>query len=282
LPTWKLTLEYDGTRYHGWQEQRNVRTVAGIVRAAAEKLLGNRVELGGAGRTDSGVHALAQVAHLRAGQRLRDSMLSRGLNDLLPADINILKAEAVAANFDARRDAIGRYYLYQISTRRTAFAKQYVWWIKDRLDVDRMRSALECLQGRHSFAAFCEQRPDEKSWTVEVNNVEMRTDGDLVLIRIGASHFLWKMVRRVVGMLVEVGREQVSVDEFRGLLSPLSRGGKTTSQPDVRRAALDVAAHTAPPSGLFLERVVYVEKDRDPKPLVAAFHVGSRRSNHTS
>jgi tRNA pseudouridine38-40 synthase len=281
LPTWKLTLEYDGTRYHGWQEQRNVRTVAGIVRAAAEKLGGNRVELGGAGRTDSGVHALAQVAHLRAGQRLRDSMLSRGLNDLLPADINILKAETAAANFDARRDAIGRYYLYQISTRRTAFAKQYVWWIKDRLDVDRMRSALESLQGRHNFAAFCEQRPDEKSWTVEVTDVQMRTDGDLILIRIGASHFLWKMVRRVVGMLVEVGREQVSVDEFRGLLSPLSRGGKTTSQRDGRREALDVAAHTAPPSGLFLERVVYAENDRASKPLVAAFPVGSQRSNHT-
>ena len=275
MPIWKLTLEYDGTRYHGWQEQKNARTVAGMVRAAAEKLLGNRVELGGAGRTDSGVHALAQVAHLRAGRRLSDSMLARGLNDLLPADINILKAELAAAGFDARRDAIGRYYLYQISTRRTAFAKEYVWWIKDRLDVDKMRSALECIKGRHDFAAFCEHRPDEKSWIVEINGVEMGIDGDLMLIRIGASHFLWKMVRRIVGMLVEVGRERVGVDEFKRLLLPVRGHSTMPSGPDSKGESLNVAAHTAPPSGLFLERVLYREEDRPPKALVAAFPLGS-------
>src|SRR5260370_503844 len=103
LPTWKITVEYDGTRYHGWQDQQNARTVAGMVRRAANELLGGPVQLGGAGRTDSGVNALAQVAHLRAGRLLQPSLIKQGLNDLLPSDINVLKAEAASPTFDARR-----------------------------------------------------------------------------------------------------------------------------------------------------------------------------------
>jgi len=279
LPSWKVTLEYDGTRYHGWQEQQNARTVAGMVRKAATDLLGGSVHLGGSGRTDSGVHALAQVAHLKAGRRLQASLIRQGLNDLLPADINVLKAEDAESTFDARRDAKARYYLYQISTRRTAFAKQYVWWVKSRLDLDRISRSLAALKGTHDFAPFCEQRPDQRSSTVEVKQAEMAVDGDLILLRFGARYFLWKMVRRVVGMLVEVGRGRVEVEEFQSLLLIARGREKRDRERLVTDGRLSVAAHTAPPSGLFLEQVVYDERRDLPGTLQAAFHewLGCRR-----
>jgi tRNA pseudouridine38-40 synthase len=140
-----------------------------------------------------------------------------------------------------------RYYLYQISTRRTAFAKRYVWWVRDRLNVERMSEAARLLAGRHDFEAFSERRADDRSTIVAIDSAEMRIDGDLILFRIGATHFLWKMVRRIVGSLVEVGRGNIDVDHFRALLEKSDRAPKEFS----------VAAHTAPPSGLFLERVIY-------------------------
>ena len=134
LRTWKLTLEYDGTRYSGWQEQTNARTIAGNVRQSAEDFLQSEVELHGSGRTDAGVHALAQVAHLRA--RLKSAPqpheLRRALNEGLPADIAVLRVEPSDNKFHARHDAVQRSYLYQISTRKRAFEKKFVWWVKER------------------------------------------------------------------------------------------------------------------------------------------------------
>jgi tRNA pseudouridine38-40 synthase len=250
LPVWKLTIEYEGTRYYGWQEQKNSRTVAGELRGAAEKFFEERVELAGAGRTDAGVHALAQVARLKASRNARPIELLYGLNDRLPADINLLRVEEIRSSFDPRRDAISRSYVYQISTRRTAFAKKFVWWVRDPLHVEAMRKATSLLIGRHDFGSFCEHREDERSTIVVVERVEIAQDGDLILVRIGASHFLWKMVRRIVGALVEVGRGRLAVEGFASLLSPALK------RPSVAKS-FDVPAFTAPPSGLFLEKVVY-------------------------
>src|SRR5450432_2824284 len=137
MPTWKLTLEYDGTRYHGWQTQKNAdRTVQGVLARAARELLGEDATVGGAGRTDAGVHALAQVAHLKARKSLSPREVEHGLNDRLPFDVNVLTAEPADASFHARFDASSRRYLYRISKRRTAFDKRLVWWVKDRLDID--------------------------------------------------------------------------------------------------------------------------------------------------
>jgi tRNA pseudouridine38-40 synthase len=250
LPTWKLTLEYDGTRYHGWQEQKNARTVAGELRSAAESLLSSKVDLIGAGRTDAGVHALAQVARLRTErrtERVRPPEILLGLNDQLPPDINVLAVEETSWNFDPRRDAVARYYLYQISTRRTAFGKRFVWWVKEPLNIDLMQQAAKSLIGRHDFKAFCEKVAEETSTIVVVNRADLITSGDLILFRIGASHFLWKMVRRVVGLLVETGRDRLDARQFATLLNTAER----------RTSTIDVAARTAPSSGLFLERVVY-------------------------
>ena len=251
MPTWKLTIEYDGTRYQGWQEQKNARTIAGEIRKVAEDIFQLRVDISGAGRTDAGVHAIAQVARLHADKPIRPVILLRELNDRLSFDINILRVEEVHHSFDARRDAKSRYYLYQISTRRTAFAKKYVWWVRDSLNFNKMQEAAKLLVGRHNFLCFTDKRIEEQITIVKVDKLEVKKEGELILFRIGASHFLWKMVRRVVGALVEVGRHKLTIEDFHKLL--LSTRNESLK-------FFDIAAHTAPPSGLFLERVIYDDK----------------------
>ena len=149
MPTYKLTIEYEGTRYSGWQAQGNTqKTIQGHLLRAASDVLGD-ADIGGAGRTDAGVHASAQVAHLRTHKTHDPLQLTRKLNDLLPHDISILDAVRVNDDFHARHDAKSRVYLYQIATRRTAFAKSFVWWIKDRLDLDAMQNAASSIAGVH-------------------------------------------------------------------------------------------------------------------------------------
>jgi tRNA pseudouridine38-40 synthase len=256
MQTWKLTLEYDGTRYSGWQEQPNSRTVQGELYKAAQDLFRCDLELGGAGRTDAGVHAMGQVAHLkilgRTKLKLDPTQIFYGLNDRLPADINLLEIAAAAPRFHARHDAVARNYLYQISTRRTAFAKKYVWWVRDRLNVKAMTRAAETIKGRHDFAAFCERDPKRDASTiVVVDTAEITTEDHLIFFRIAASHFLWKMVRRLVGSIAEVGRGKVKAEEFAALIAEPRR-----------KSPLDPARVTAPPSGLFLEKVVYPDDPR--------------------
>jgi tRNA pseudouridine38-40 synthase len=253
--TWKLTLEYDGTRYSGWQEQANARTVAGELRKAAEDYLNRTIEIGGAGRTDAGVHALAQVAHLKLSPRggrpktiPRPQEILYALNDRLTADINVLKVESAPDRFHARHDVVSRSYLYQISTRRTAFGKKYVWWVKDQLDLKAMERTAALIPGRHDFAAFSERdaKREDQSTTVVVESAEIISDEHLIIFRITASHFLWKMVRRLVGTVVEIGRGKAKIEDFAQLIESPKNG-----------ANLDPARLTAPPSGLFLERVRY-------------------------
>jgi tRNA pseudouridine38-40 synthase len=246
MHTWKLEIEYEGTRYRGWQIQHNANTIQGELQKAAYQLFSGKVELGGAGRTDAGVHAVQQFAHLRVSDlkiNVTPRQIQHGFNDLLPHDINIKRVLNAPENFDARRDAVQRFYLYQISTRRTAFAKNFVWWIKDDLRVNSMREAAELLVGKHDFQSFSERDEDKKQSTlVKVERAEIFTEGDLICFRIGASHFLWKMVRRIVGMLAEVGRGNASVSDFHRLLKFRTNAA---------------AQYTAPPSGLFLEKVLY-------------------------
>jgi len=154
-----------------------------------------------------------------------------------------LKVTNAADNFHARKDAVARQYLYQISTRRTAFAKNHVWWIKDPLDVGAMQTAAEMLVGKHDFISFCELDETKKQSTVvTVESAEILMQNHLIFFRIKASHFLWKMVRRIVGMLAEVGRGNLTYDGFARLLKFPSNAP---------------AKYTAPPSGLFLEKVFY-------------------------
>jgi len=249
MPRFKLTIEYAGTRYSGWQIQKNARTVQGeIERAILEASSVDDFELYGSGRTDAGVHALAQVAHLDIQSTLPADTLRRRINDALPTDIVILRADRVPHRFHARRDALARSYLYQVSRRRTAFAKPFVWWVKEDVSVEAMRAAARSFVGFHDFRAFSDDDPAEKSTEVLVDAFDIHEDEDLVVFHIEGSHFIWKMVRRIVGALVEVGRGRVAPEKVAALF-------------DARSS--DIAKLTAPASGLFLERVYYPGDRRD-------------------
>jgi tRNA pseudouridine38-40 synthase len=244
MAKFKMTLEYDGARYSGWQLQKNDRSIQGELLDAAAKLFGNQpIEVYGAGRTDAGVHARGQVAHLELAEtRLNPDQIRIGLNDVLPHDINILRVEKAHPKFHARHDARSRSYTYQISKRRDAFGKKYVWWVRDPLDVRAMRDAAARLEGFHDFRSFGATEKAGQSTLVELNQVEIREEADRIYIHITGSHFLWKMVRRMVGVLVEVGRGRMNGQDVETFLKTESR---------------EPAKYTAPPSGLFLERIEY-------------------------
>jgi tRNA pseudouridine38-40 synthase len=197
------------------------------------------------------------VAHLDVSTRIAPEPLRLAVNDLLPADIHVLSLERAAPRFHARHDAVARSYLYQISRRRTAFGKPYVWWIKDELEVGRMRAAARLFHGMKDFRSFTDQKADEGSTRVLLQEVSVVESGALILIRIVGSHFLWKMVRRIVGVLAEAGRGAMGDAEIRGMLTRRSRAP---------------AALTAPPSGLFLERVFY-EGDEAEYPILPLLSV---------
>ena len=174
MPRFKLLIEYAGTKYSGWQIQRNARTVQGEIDRAVREATGRQeFELYGSGRTDAGVHALAQIAHLELYTELTPELLRRRINDELPADIHIRSIAKAPHKFHARHDAVERSYLYQISTRRTAFGKPFVWWIREPLSVDKMREAAAAFVGLQNFEAFTADDPDEKSTKVLVDAVEI-------------------------------------------------------------------------------------------------------------
>jgi tRNA pseudouridine38-40 synthase len=261
MARFKLTIEYAGTRYSGWQKQKNARTVQGEIERAIGAAAGERTfEFQGAGRTDAGVHALEQVAHLDLRKILPLEPLRRRINDELPADINILTIDRAPARFHARHAAVARSYLYQIARRRSAFAKPFVWWVKEPLDLGRMREAADRFAGMHDFQSFSDADPDEQSTDVLVDEVALAEAGDLILVRVTGSHFIWKMVRRMVGVLAEVGR-----------------GGMTVADVDrvLRSDDPTPARLTAPASGLFLEKVFY-EPPGQQRLLNPAFGVGAR------
>jgi tRNA pseudouridine38-40 synthase len=261
MPRFKLLIEYAGTRYRGWQIQKNARTVQGeIDRAVREVSKRREFELYGSGRTDAGVHALAQVAHLELYTDLPPDTLRRKLNDELPSDIHIRAIQTVPHRFHARHDAVSRCYLYQISRRRTAFGKSVVWWMREPLDVGTMRTAAAAFVGMKDFRAFTDDEPEEKSTRVLVDAIEIVESGALILIRVQGSHFLWKMVRRMVGVLAAVGRGGMTASDAAHLLHN-------------EESAVSPAALTAPAAGLFLEAVLY-KGDEGPGPIRPVLNVG--------
>ncbi|MEW5894978.1 MAG: tRNA pseudouridine(38-40) synthase TruA [Candidatus Omnitrophota bacterium] len=239
----KLFIEYKGTKYSGWQVQQNSKTIQGKLLEIAKNIFKNQpVDIQGSGRTDSGVHAICQIAHIDVITDLNPAIIKMRFNDELPADISIIKAEIVSSKFHARHDAISRSYIYQLSRRRTAFGKPFVWWIKDELNFAKMKRAAALFVGMHDYASFSDTDPHEKSTKVLIEDVQLKEEGDLILIRIIGSHFLWKMVRRMVGVLAEIGRENLVEKDIKYFLQHHSP---------------TPAKFTAPPSGLFLERVIY-------------------------
>jgi tRNA pseudouridine38-40 synthase len=240
---YKLTIEYDGTRYSGWQMQKGGKTIQGEILDACRELFGNEdFDLFGAGRTDGGVHAIGQVAHLGVETDLLPLKIKYGINDRLPPDICILDVEEAHPKFHARHDANARSYIYQVSRRRTAFGKKYVWWIKDKLDIDLMNEVAKNFTGMKDYRYFTDGDAEQSSTKVEILHAHVNDFGDMLVFHVIGSHFLWKQVRRMTGVLVEAGRGKLSVEQVASFFKIKS----------------DIPAKlTAPPSGLFLEKVYY-------------------------
>ncbi|MBS1492094.1 MAG: tRNA pseudouridine(38-40) synthase TruA [Bacteroidetes bacterium] len=248
MKKFKFYIEYDGTGYSGWQKQKNAKSIQETISNVIIEIFKNSkgqskfIDFQGSGRTDAGVHAYEQVAHLECETMLAPEILKMKINDELPANINIFEIEKADERFHARHSAKSRQYVYRISKRRNAFEKKYCWWIKDKLDVNSMGKAASEMIGMHDFVSFSEKNKEDKSTKCLVENLEVTQDENFIYIRIRASHFLWKMVRRIVGTLVEVGRGNLKSNDIKNFLL------KPNTEP---------ALFTAPPSGLFLEKIFY-------------------------
>jgi tRNA pseudouridine38-40 synthase len=253
LVAFRLLLEYDGSKFQGWQRQgpkqsaEGVRTVAGSLEHACREAGLKVVELVGAGRTDAGVHALAMPAHLhldpKGAPEARD--LARLLDPHLPHDLAIREAKACSPGFHARHDAEARTYLYQLSRRRTAFGKPYAWWVKGGFDPKVLEAAWKAFEGKHDLSAFADLEPREDG-RVAIEAVELKEAGSLALLRVTARHFFHRQVRRMVGAAVAVAQGKARIEE-------LARDLKRPS----KEANLRWGALAAPAAGLFLERVRY-------------------------
>jgi tRNA pseudouridine38-40 synthase len=240
----KLTVEYDGTNYHGWQIQQNCESIQAVLERALATFLRTHTRVAAAGRTDAGVHAFGQVATFVTENEYKPHRICRALNALTPPDITIKEVESVPDSFDPRRDACGRVYEYHILNRPTPspFYRNRAWHLHERLNVAPMREAISCLTGEHDFTSFRAGDCDAAHPIRKVFQTSLEQRGELLMFSIEATAFLRHMVRNIVGTLVEVGTGRRSVEEFRQLLELKER-----SQ----------AGDTAPPHGLYLVKVNY-------------------------
>lgn len=240
----KLTIEYDGTNYHGWQVQPNAETIQEVLEQALEKILRVRNRLNGSGRTDAGVHALGQVANFIHVGDLDLWRLQKGLNALTPEDIAIKQAELVPDSFDARRDGRSRVYQYRIWNHPwpSVFHRRFSWHVHEPLELSAMQEAIRFLEGEHDFASFQAAGCDVAHSVRKIYHNSLSQLGDFLVYTIEATAFLRHMVRNIVGTLIEVGRGQRTPEAFSDLIRLRDR---TRAGP------------TAPPQGLFLVEVKY-------------------------
>jgi tRNA pseudouridine38-40 synthase len=241
----KLIIEYDGSRYHGWQRQKNDPSIQAEIEKALKRMTAKRVTVIGSGRTDSGVHAKGQVANFECETRLKPEALMNGLNSLLAEDIKIKVCEQVGASFHARYDAKSKIYHYRILNRPipAAIGRQYQWFIRKALNREAMRAAIAHIIGRHDFKAFEGSGSPRQSSSRHVHSADLvEHESGLLLFHIEADGFLRYMVRNIVGTLVDVGLEKLTPRDFKRILDCKDR-----SQ----------ASATAPAQGLTLVKVNY-------------------------
>lgn len=240
----KLTIEYDGTDFHGWQVQPNGKTIQEVLEHALSEILREKVRLNGSGRTDAGVHALGQVANFNCNREIDLWRLQRGLNGLISADIVVKNVESVSDPFDARRDARRRVYEYRIWNHPwpSAFDRRFSYHVRHPLDLSAMVESIKVLEGEHDFSSFQASGCDAAHPIRRIyrNALEMR--GDFIIYRIEANAYLRHMVRNIVGTFMEVGRGERLPANISELLMAKDR---------------TKAGPTAPPQGLFLVEVEY-------------------------
>jgi tRNA pseudouridine38-40 synthase len=245
VKNFKLIIEYDGTRYHGWQRQPNGPSIQQTIENALETMTRQKITLIGSGRTDSGVHALGQTANFKCETRLSPDEIDKGLNSLLPEDIVICQCQTVHSEFHARYDVLSKRYQYWILNQHlpSAIGRQYSWWIRTPLDIPAMQEAAGHILGEHDFKAF-EATGSPRSHTrrhVMQARWERRTNGRITF-DITADGFLRFMVRNIVGTLVSVGLHKITPARFQEVLNAMDRTR---------------AGATAPARGLFLMEVHY-------------------------
>ena len=235
----KLTVEFDGTNYAGWQYQPDRPTVQGELESAAGKVLQQKVTVYGCGRTDAGVSARAYVANLHTGSTLRVERLKLAFNHFLPDDILVLSIEEVKPEFHARHSALGKTYAYRIVRRKSPLRRRHAWEFWFKLDVERLRKAAPLFVGRKDFQPFCQTRDANGFCTVE--SVLTEAAGDEVTVTVRGDRFLYKMVRRIVGALVACGSGRLTQKDIRAALA-----GRSFP-----------SFQTAPARGLLLDSVEY-------------------------
>jgi tRNA pseudouridine38-40 synthase len=247
IKNFKLTIEYDGTAYHGWQIQARDSTIQEAIETALSTMTREKIRLSGSGRTDAGVHALGQAANFKTKSKIPADAFFAGLNSLLPDDIVITACDEMDDDFHARFSAKKKTYQYRIFNRPIAIAigRQYAWHIRKKLDVSAMQKAAEHIIGTHDFKSF-EGTGSPRAHTIRtVMHAEFaEKEGGYLIFEITANGFLRYMVRNLVGSMVDVGLLKTTPDEFRQILEAKNR---------------DIAGATAPPQGLFLVNVSYEE-----------------------
>lgn len=245
MRTIKMILEYDGTGYHGWQRQDDRITLQQVVEECIGTITQEDVRVIASGRTDAGVHAINQVAHFKTSSNIMLRNLQSGINSLLPSDVVIKELVETDETFHARYDAKSKVYLYQIVNKptRSALYRNYAWFIREIIDIGRMKEAARFIIGTYDYSSFCAANCGMKSHMRTVKNINMEmNDRGMIKITIEANGFLKYMVRNIVGTLVDVGRGKISPSELMVILEAKDR----------RRAG-----RTAPACGLFLKEVKY-------------------------
>ena len=244
MPTIKLILDYDGTTFAGWQRQPDQPTIQETIEAALEGITQTKISVIGAGRTDSGVHALGQVASFRTDRDLTPHEWARAFNAYLPKTIAVQKAAIMPDAFHARHSAIGKLYEYRILNcpHRPAVARDYCWHVHTPLDDAAMNQAALCLIGSHNCSSFETAQSENDDPICHIQRLTVFRQGDQLRIELYADRFLKQMVRSIVGTLVEVGQGKRPPDSLATILAARDRGA---------------AGKTAPPQGLFLVQVDY-------------------------
>lgn len=245
MNNYRLTIQYDGARYKGWQRLGNDdNTIQGKIENVISALVGKETEIIGCSRTDAGVHALAQIANFKISEKLAESDIKNYLNKYLPQDISIKKVKLVPESFHARYSAKDKIYLYKIwnEDHINPFMRKYSMHVEKPLNIMKMKTACQYFIGEHDFTAFSNAKSKKKSMVREIHSIDIEENAGLIQIRVRGNGFLYNMVRRIVGMLIEVGLNEVVGEDILKIINSRER---------------NQAGFIADAGGLYLERIEY-------------------------